>query len=233
MTSGPIGGFRQGRGFTDAEQVLANDIRADNDRAGRRLDQARKPACEHRLSRPRQSADRHQQRRLGRDEASRQIEIALGLPPDRVVPSGLLALHEQHMRPDRGPHRQKQRQQAEAIETFIPCPRQVAIEHLVRRRGLIEMNQIHQREGEIVEHIRRRDDGIEFDGIEQQRPAVHQRNIGEMQIAMTTAHEPAAGTLLRAAAAVSSQHRGWRHRADRRQRHQVRARCGILRCCVR
>ena len=84
----PIGGFRQGRGFTGAEQVLANDIRADNDRAGRRLDQSREPACEYRFSGPRQSADRHQQRRLGRDEAPRQIEVALGLPPDRVAPSG-------------------------------------------------------------------------------------------------------------------------------------------------
>ena len=56
------------------------------------------------------------------------------------------------------------------------------------------MNQIHQGEGEIVEHIRRGDDGIEFNGIEQQRPAIHQRDIGEMQIAVTTAHEPAAGT---------------------------------------
>ena len=57
------------------------------------------------------------------------------------------------------------------------------------------MDQIHQRKGEVVEHIRRRYDGIEFDRIEQQRPAVHQRNIGEMQIAVTTAHEPLPGTL--------------------------------------
>ncbi len=78
----------------------------------------------------------------------------------------------------------------EAIEIFIPCLRKVAIEHRVCRRSLIEMDQIHQRKGEIVENIRRRDNGIEFDGIEQQRPAVHQRDVGEMQIAVATAHEP-------------------------------------------
>ena len=57
------------------------------------------------------------------------------------------------------------------------------------------MDQIHQGEGEIVEHIRRRNDGIEFDGIEQQRPAIQQGNIGEMQIAVTTAHKPLPGAL--------------------------------------
>ena len=97
------------------------------------------------------------------------------------------------MRPDRRPNRQKQRQQAEAVGTFIPCPRKVAIEHRVCRRGLIEVDQIHQRKGEIVEHICRRDHGIEFDGVEQQRPAVHQGNIGEVQIAVATAHEPLPG----------------------------------------
>ena len=57
------------------------------------------------------------------------------------------------------------------------------------------MDQIHQRKRQIVENIRRRDNGIEFDGIEQQRPAVHQRNIGKMQIAVATAHEPLRGAL--------------------------------------
>ena len=61
--------------------------------------------------------------------------------------------------------------------------------------SLIEMDQIHQREGEIVEDIRRGDDGIELDGIEQQRPAVHQRNIGKVQVAVAAAHKPLPGTL--------------------------------------
>jgi hypothetical protein len=42
------------------------------------------------------------------------------------------------------------------------------------------MDQVHQRKRQIVENICGRDYGIEFDGIEQQRPAVHQRDVGEM-----------------------------------------------------
>ena len=55
------------------------------------------------------------------------------------------------------------------------------------------MDQIHQREREIVEHIRGGDSGIELDGIEQQRFAVHECNVGEMKIAVTMPHESLPG----------------------------------------
>ena len=70
------------------------------------------------------------------------------------------------------------------------------VEYRVRRRLIVEMNQIHQRKREIVQDIRRRDNRIEFDGIEQQRLAIHQRNIGQMEIAMAAPHEPLPGALL-------------------------------------
>ena len=89
---------------------------------------------------PGQAANRDQHWGLGRDEAARQIEIALCLLPDRVASPGLFALHEQDMGADRRPNRQEQRQQAEAVESFIPCRREVAVEHLVCRHGLIEMD---------------------------------------------------------------------------------------------
>jgi hypothetical protein len=74
-------------------------------------------------------------------------------------------------------------------------PGKVAIEQNVSRRIVPKMNQVHQRERNIVEDIRRSDVRIEFDGVEQQRPAVHQRNVGQMEIAMAAPDEalPAAG----------------------------------------
>jgi hypothetical protein len=79
----------------------------------------------------------------------------------------MLALGEQHMRPDRCPQRQEQRQQADAIDIFIPCFRQVAVEHRICRLSLIEVDQVHQRKRQIVEDIRGGDHRIEFDGVEQ------------------------------------------------------------------
>src|SRR6478735_12671336 len=58
------------------------------------------------------------------------------------------------------------------------------------------MNQIHQREREIVKHVCGGDDRIEFDGVEKQWLAIHQRNIGEMKIPMAAPDEPLLGTLL-------------------------------------
>ena len=54
------------------------------------------------------------------------------------------------------------------------------------------LDQVHQQEGEIVEHVAGGDPGIEFDGIEQHRLSFEQHDIAEMQIAVTAPHEPCA-----------------------------------------
>jgi hypothetical protein len=74
---------------------------------------------------------------------------------------------------------------------------QIAVEYCVRCLVIIEINQIHQREREVVENIRRRDRRIEFDGIEQARRALNQRNIGQMKVAMAAPHEPLPGAPLK------------------------------------
>ena len=122
---------------------------------------------QNRLPGPRQATDRDQHWRLRHNEAPGQIEIAFGIMPDRFPVSHLFALREQHMRADRCPHREKQRQGGETVEVLVRRTGKVVIEHRVRRRSIVEMNQIHQREREIVENIRCGDHRIELDGIEQ------------------------------------------------------------------
>jgi hypothetical protein len=58
------------------------------------------------------------------------------------------------------------------------------------------MDQIHQREREIVENIRRRNGRIELDGIEQPRCSINQRNIRQMKIAVAAPNETLPGTPL-------------------------------------
>ena len=106
----------------------------------------------------------------------------------------LLAPGKQHMSADRSTHREEQGQDGEAIKIVVRRAREIAVEHRVRGRLIVEMNQIHQREREIVKNIRGRDDWIEFDGIEQPRRSVNQGNIGQMKIAVAVPHEPLAGT---------------------------------------
>lgn len=48
------------------------------------------------------------------------------------------------------------------------------------------MDQVHQQEGEIVEHVPGCDHGIEFDGVEQGRFVLDENDISEMQIAMAS-----------------------------------------------
>ena len=53
------------------------------------------------------------------------------------------------------------------------------------------LGQVHQQEGEIVEHVARRDQRAELDGVEQHRPAVDQHDVAEMQIAVNAADQAA------------------------------------------
>ena len=56
-------------------------------------------------------------------------------------------------------------------------------------------DQVHQQEREVVEHVDGGETGVEFDGVEQRRPAVDQDNIAEMQVAVAAPHQ--AGALAR------------------------------------
>ena len=58
------------------------------------------------------------------------------------------------------------------------------------------MQEIHDREGEVVEQVRRRHVSIELDGVEQNRLLSDHHDIGEMRIAMAAADQPGRSTPL-------------------------------------
>src|SRR6478735_7381297 len=112
-----------------------------------------------------------------------------------IMPQSLLAPGEQHVRANRRPHRKEQGQHAEAVEVFIRWAGKIAVEQRGSRSGVVETDEVHQRERQIVKDIRRGDDWIEFDGVEQQRLADDQRNVGEMKIAVAAPDETLPGAL--------------------------------------
>ena len=131
----------------------------------------------------------------------------------RSAPCGLP--RRGHLGADRRPQRQEQRQRGERIEILGP-PRlvEIAIEHDIGRWPQPALDQVHQQEGEIVEHVAGGDLGIEFDGVEQHRRAVEQDDIAEMQIAVAAPH---AGRRARARRAAPARAR------RRRASHRVNA----------
>src|SRR5262245_27265693 len=81
-------------------------------------------------------------------------------------------------------------QRGKPVQVLHP-PRfgEVAVEHHVGRTIDPTLDQVHQQEGEVVEHVPRGDERIELDGIEQRRLAVDQCNVAEVEIAMTATDE--------------------------------------------
>ena len=61
-----------------------------------------------------------------------------------------------------------------------------------------------KQEGEIVEHVAGRDDVGEFDGVEQHRFAVDQRDVAEMKVAVNAADEATPAALSQQAARCAS-----------------------------
>ena len=53
-----------------------------------------------------------------------------------------------------------------------------------------EVNEIHEREGEVIENVSGRDHRIELDRVEQHGLVVDQDDVAEMGIAMAAAHQP-------------------------------------------
>ena len=64
------------------------------------------------------------------------------------------------------------------------------VEQPVGRAAKAALLQIHQQEGEIVEHVAAGDLVGEFDRVEQGRLAVDEDDVAQMQVAVTAAHEP-------------------------------------------
>src|SRR5208282_6743312 len=93
-------------------------------------------------------------------------------------------------------HREKERQCRKRIEIFDPaCCGEVAVEHDICGLRQTTFQQVHQQEGEIVEHVAGGDDLAELDGVEQNRFAVDQHDVAKMKIAVDTSYEAAPAAL--------------------------------------
>ncbi len=105
---------------------------------------------------------------------------------------GLREPRRRHLGADRRPHRQEERQRRERVEVLGARGfEQVPVEHDIGGGPEPALGQVHQQEGEIVEHVARRDQRAELDRVEQHRPAVDQHDVAEMEIAVDAADEPA------------------------------------------
>ena len=61
---------------------------------------------------------------------------------------------------------------------------QIAVEHDIRRRPQPALDQIHQQERQIIEHVARCNTVVELDGVEQYRFVLDQHDVAEVQVAM-------------------------------------------------
>ena len=86
---------------------------------------------------------------------------------------------------------------------------EIAVEHDVGGCAQPALDQVHQQEGEIVEHVAGRDQRAELDGVEQHRRAVDQRDIAEMQVAVAAPDETARCRARAAADGCAQARRGW------------------------
>ena len=67
--------------------------------------------------------------------------------------------------------------------------REIAVEHHIRGGREIAGDEIHQQKGQVVQDIAGGDHRVELDGVEQDRLAVDECDIAEMQVAMQAANK--------------------------------------------
>ncbi len=107
---------------------------------------------------------------------------------------------EQHVGADRRSQRHEQRKSCERVEIFVRCERKISVEQGVGGGRPAVPEEIHDREGKIVEHVDRCDHGIELDRIEQHRLVVDQHDVRQMQVAVAAPHISLPAALLQQSA---------------------------------
>ena len=155
----------------------------------------------------------------GIDEAARELEIFARAAFDcgGLFGFGLRDPRRRHLGANRRPHREKEgkrRQRVEVLRSF--GLEQIAVEHDIGGAHEATLGEVHQQEGEIVEHIARCDQRVELDGVEQHRALLDEHDVAEVKVAMSAADQaaPAALREKRADARVGGT-------ARRRQRSQL------------
>ena len=92
-------------------------------------------------------------------------------------------------RPDRGAQAQKEGHRRQSRHGVRRFGGQIAVEETVSGGAESTLLQIHQQEGEIIEHVPAGDGFGKLDRVEQGRLAVDQRDVAKMQVPVTAADE--------------------------------------------
>ena len=78
----------------------------------------------------------------------------------------------------------------------VLAPPQVPVEEDIRRRPLVVAIKVHEKESKVVQRVDGRDSFIELDRVVESGPPVPHHDIGEMQIAVASAHEAHGGAFI-------------------------------------
>ena len=192
---GRVGLGRQAFGGLLAEQTLADDVAAQDHRPRHGAERRGERLCHARLAGTGAAGHDEQARRHGLEGLPGESEISTGLldlgrPRLAAQHAGVEA---RHLRPDRRAHRKEQRQKSEARVVLGAI--MVGLEQRARVRGQAAPDQVHDQEGEVVEHVDAGELLVELEAVEQNRPALEEHDVGEVQIAVAVPH-PAVGTAL-------------------------------------
>ena len=185
-----VGVRRQPIGLAGLKQLFAGDIRAQHHGTGLRFDHSGESARHDRLSGTGQPADGDQFRRPRMNQLQRKCEIGTRRPGNRcLVVAVLRDPIEAHLGADCGAHRHQQGECSECIAVFGGRPRQVSVQKLICHGLMLVMEKLHNRERQIIKNIDRRHRRVELDCIEQDRLAIDQDDVAQMQIVMTMTDE--------------------------------------------
>ena len=95
-----------------------------------------------------------------------------------------------HLGADRGAKRHEERQRGDAV-AILATPRRgkISVQDHIGRAIQAAFDQIHEQKRQIVKHVARGDDGIEFQRVERDGLAVDNRDIAEMKVAVAAADQ--------------------------------------------
>ena len=117
----------------------------------------------------------------------------------------LLGARHRHHGAHAGPAGEKQRQTGQALDlAAYRLERHVGIEHRVGRLAVAARIEVHEQEGEVVEHVDGGQRLAELQGVERHRHAVDQHDVAEVQIAVAAADAAGVAALRSAGLARSN-----------------------------
>src|SRR5205807_1727734 len=119
-------------------------------------------------------------------ETAREIEIGSGVLDLGLAGSGVLqtvGCGHLDMGADGGAQRREERQCGDTIHLIAAI--EVSIEDEIGEISPAAVLEIHQQEGEIVEHVDASQRPAELDAVEENRPSVDATDVAEMEIAVT------------------------------------------------